>query len=119
MNNQGRQPGWQVVLVTELRQLWLGWRGPLLLLAFSLFLSVFVLLLTLDPEMNVLSQRKTIDLTIQATVLVGIVIVLLLGADSFSGERDQRSLESMLLTGWGCFPLPFLMWYWWPGGQTW
>jgi ABC-2 type transport system permease protein len=31
-------------------------------------------------------------------VLVGIVAVLLLGADSFSGERDQRSLESLLLT---------------------
>ncbi len=93
-----RQAGRTVVLVTELRRLWLGWRGPLLLLVFSLFLSVYVLLLAADPEINVLSQRKMLDQTIQVTVLVGILAVLLLGADSFSGERDQRSLESLLLT---------------------
>ena len=98
MNNETQQSGWQVVLSTELRRLWLGWRGPLLLLVFSLFLSVYVILLAADPEINVLSQRKMIDQTIQATVLVGIIAVLLLGADSFSGERDQRTLESLLLT---------------------
>lgn len=101
MNMGKRQPGWQVVLTTELRLLWLGWRGPLLLLGFSLFLSVFVVLLALDPEINVLSQRKMIDLTFQVAVLVGIVAVVIMGADSFSGERDQRTLESLLLT-----PLP-------------
>ena len=98
MNKETKQSGWQVVLSTELRRLWLGWRGPLLLLVFSLFLSSYVILLAADPEINVLSQRKMIDQTIQATVLVGIVSVLLLGADSFSGERDQRTLESLLLT---------------------
>ena len=97
-NNETRQPGWQVVMTTELRRLWLGWRGPLLLFAFALFLSIYMVLLAFDPEINVLSQRKMINLTIQATVLVGIVVVLLLGADSFSGERDQRSLENLLLT---------------------
>jgi ABC-2 type transport system permease protein len=99
MSRKGeKQPGWQVVLSTELRRLWLGWRGPLLLLAFSIFLSVYIVLLTLDPEINVLSQRKMIDQTIQATVLVGIIAVLLPGADTFSGERDHRTLESLLLT---------------------
>lgn len=98
MNKEAQQASWQVVWSTELRRLWLGWRGPLLLLIFSLFLSVYVILLAADPEINVLSQRKMIDQTIQATVLVGIISVLLLGADSFSGERDQRTLESLLLT---------------------
>jgi ABC-2 type transport system permease protein len=92
------QAGWQVVFTTEVRRLWLGWRGPLLLFAFSLFLTVYIVLLAADPEINVLSQRRMIGLTIQVTVLVGIFAVLLLGADSFSGERDQRSLESLLLT---------------------
>lgn len=98
MKKETRQPGWIVVMSTELRRLWLGWRGPLLLFVFTVFLSVYVVLLALDPEMNVLSQRKIIDFTIQATVLVGIIVVLLLSADSFSGERDQRSLEHLLLT---------------------
>lgn len=98
MIKETTQPGWMVVLSTELRRLWLGWRGPLLLLAFSIFLGVYIVLLAVDPEINVLSQRKMIDLTIQTTVLVGIIVVLLLGADSFSGERDHRTLESLLLT---------------------
>ena len=63
-----------------------------------MFLSVFTLLLSLDPEINVLSQRGLINLTLQTSVLLGIVAAVLLGANSFSGERDQRSLESLLLT---------------------
>jgi ABC-2 type transport system permease protein len=98
MQAEKMQPGWVVVMSTEMRRLWLGWRGPLLLTIFAVFLSVYIVLLAINPEMNVLSQRKMIDFTIQATVLVGIIAVLLLGADSFSGERDQRSLEHLLLT---------------------
>jgi ABC-2 type transport system permease protein len=98
MNNKAAQPGWLVVLSTELRHLWLGWRGPLLLFAFSIFLSGYILLLAIDPEVNVLSHLRMINLTIQASVMIGILAVVLLGANSFSGERDQRSLESLLLT---------------------
>jgi ABC-2 type transport system permease protein len=85
-------------MTTELQRLWLGWRGAILLLVFSLFLSSYIVLLAVDPEINALSQRKMIDLTIQVTLLVGITAVLLLGADSFSGERDRGTLESLLLT---------------------
>lgn len=98
MSTEKMSSTWRVVFTTELRRLWLGWRGPLLLFAFSLFLSLFIVLLAADPEINVISQRGMIGLTIRVTVLVGLVAVLLLGADSFSGERDQRSLESLLLT---------------------
>lgn len=98
MNKTTPKPGWQVVLSQELRHLWLGWRGPLLLFAFSLFLSGYILLLAIDPEVNVLSHLRMINLAIQASVMIGILAVVLLGANSFSGERDQRSLESLLLT---------------------
>lgn len=90
--------GWKVVMKSELRQLWFSWKAPLLLLAFSLLLSIFVLLLTLDPEINVLSQAGMIHLVIQVTVLVGMFVVFLPSAHSFSGERDQRTLESLMLT---------------------
>lgn len=98
MTQDKRPAGWQVVFNAELRRLWSGWRGPLLLFIFSLFLSAYVVLLAANPEINVLSQRTMINQAIQVTVLVGILAVLLLGADAFSGERDQRSLESLLLT---------------------
>jgi ABC-2 type transport system permease protein len=90
-----------VILSTEIRRQWLGWQGPLLLLAFSLILSIYTVLLALDPEMNVLSPRKMTNQTLQMTILLGIIVVLLLAANAISGERDQHSLESLLLT-----PLP-------------
>ena len=98
MTRDDTRVGWQVVMTTQLRQIWLGWQGPLLLTAISLFMSVFVVALAANPEINVLSHRAMVDLTMQVTVLAGIVAVLVLGADSFSGERDHRTLESLLLT---------------------
>lgn len=98
MNQERAVAGWRVVLSLEARRLWLGWRGPALLLAFSVLLSAYVLMLSSDPEINVLSQRTMIAQVVRAAMLVGIVVVLLLGADSFSGERDQRTLEGLLLT---------------------
>jgi len=95
------QPGWMVVLSTEVRHIWSGRQGPLLLLIFSLFLSGYITLLALDPEMNVLSPRKMTNVALQTTILVGVLVALLLTANSVSGERDQRSLESLMLT-----PLP-------------
>jgi ABC-2 type transport system permease protein len=82
----------------EARQLWFGWRGLSLLLALSLLLGAFLVALAADPEITILSQRRMIDQTILLTLLVAIVAVVLLGADSFSGMRDQRTLESLLLT---------------------
>jgi len=101
MKPNRKQPGWMVVLSTETRHLWLGRQGPALLLIFSIFLSIYTTLLALDPEMNVLSPRNMTNVTLQTTILVGILVSLLLTANSVSGERDQRSLESLMLT-----PLP-------------
>ncbi|MGH7274700.1 MAG: ABC transporter permease, partial [Nitrospiria bacterium] len=101
MKPNRKQPGWMVVLSTEIRHLWSGRQGPLLLLIFSLFLSIYTVLLALDPEMNVLSPRNMTNVTLQTTILVGILVSLLLTANAISGERDQRSLESLMLT-----PLP-------------
>lgn len=98
MNRNENQSGWFVIFVTELQRLWLGWRGLVLLFGFSVILSLFTVLLSIDPEINVLSQRSMIELSLQATVFIGITAVVLLGADSVSGERDQRSLESLMLT---------------------
>ena len=101
MKTKPKQTGWVVVLSTEVRHLWSGWRGPLLLLIFSLLLSIYITLVALDPEMNVLSPQKMTNATLQTTILVGVLVTLLLTANSVSGERDQRSLESLMLT-----PLP-------------
>lgn len=92
------QPGWYIIFSREFHRIWLGWGGPLFLLTTSLCFSIYVVLLAIDPEINVISQQKMIDQTLSVTIFVGMVVVLLIGANSISGERDSKSLETLLLT---------------------
>src|SRR2546421_4297333 len=91
-------PAWIVVAVQELRDLWLGGRGPLLTLAFSGLLRVLSYLVATNQALNFLEQRESVNLTLQVAIAVGAMLALLAGADALSGERERGSLESLLLT---------------------
>jgi ABC-2 type transport system permease protein len=90
--------GWAVVADRELRDLWLGGRGLVLLVAFAALLSVTFYLSATDQALNFLEQREAVNLTLQMTVAVGGLLALLAAADSVSGERDRGTLETLLLT---------------------
>ena len=87
-----------VVVVQELRDLWLGGRGLLLSIAFSLLLSVTAYLVATNQALNFLEHRETVNLVLQVAIAVGALLALLAAADSISGERDRGTLESLLLT---------------------
>jgi ABC-2 type transport system permease protein len=87
-----------VVAAQELRDLWLRGRGLLLTLAFSGLLSVLSYLVATNQALNFLEQRESVNLTLQVAIAVGALLALLAGADTFSGERERGSLESLLLT---------------------
>ncbi len=89
---------WAVVAGQELRNLWLGGRGLLILVVFSAFLSIFMYLLAISEDLTRMTQTDLIGIVLQVTVSVGILLVLVLSADSFSGERDRGTLENLLLT---------------------
>ena len=89
---------WKIILFKDLHHLWVGWKGILFLLIFSLFLSVYTLSLSINPEINAISQSNWINLTVRVIVLVGMIVILMLSANSISGERDNGTLESLLLT---------------------
>ena len=90
--------GWVVIAEQELRDLWLSARGPILVLVFSLLLSVLTYLAAANKELNLLDQKDTVTLVIQVTVALGGALSLLLSADALSGERERGTLESLLLT---------------------
>ncbi|MGZ4480637.1 MAG: ABC transporter permease [Gaiellales bacterium] len=92
---------WAVVLEQELRDLWLGGRGPLLSLAFAVLVSVIAYLAATNRALNFLEQRESVDLTLEVAVAVGALLTLLGAADGISGERERGTLESLLVT-----PLP-------------
>jgi ABC-2 type transport system permease protein len=95
---QGAGRPWAVVGEQELRNLWLGGRGLLLSLGFSLLLSVIAYLAATNTELNFLEQRESLSLLVQVAIGVGSLLALLAAADAFSGERERGTLESLLLT---------------------
>jgi ABC-2 type transport system permease protein len=87
-----------VVLERELRDLWLGGRGPVLTFAFSLLLSAIAYLVATNQALNFLEQREAVNLTLQVAIAVGSLLALLAAADAISGERERGTLETLLLT---------------------
>ena len=96
--SQRRARGWAIVGGREIRDLWVGGRGLLLSLAFSVLLSVIAYLVAANQALNFLEQRESVSLTLQVAVAVGSLLALLAAADSVSGERERATLESLLLT---------------------
>jgi ABC-2 type transport system permease protein len=89
---------WAVVAEQELRGLWLGGRGLLLSLGFSLLLSLIAYLAATTTDLNFLERRESVSLTLQVAIGVGSLLALLVAADAVSGERERGTLESLLLT---------------------
>ncbi len=88
----------RAVARAELRDLWLAGRGLPLMLGYAVLLSVTSYLVASNKELNFLEQREGVSLTLQMSVAIGALLVLLAAADAISGERERGTLESLLLT---------------------
>jgi ABC-2 type transport system permease protein len=91
-------PSWPVVTRQELRDLWIGGRGLVLTLAFSVLIAVIAYLSATNQAINFLEQREAVSLTLQVGIAVGSLLALLAAADAVSGERERGTLETLLLT---------------------
>jgi ABC-2 type transport system permease protein len=87
-----------VVADQELRDLWLSARGPIIVLVFSLLLSLLTYLAATNEELNIIDQKDTVNLVVQITLGIGVAASLLFSADAISGERERETLECLLLT---------------------
>jgi len=91
-------PAWLVVAERELRELWLSGRGLVLMLAHTGVLSLTTYLVAVNQDLNFMEQREAVSLTLKVAIVVGGLLVLLVAADTLSGERERGTLESLLLT---------------------
>jgi ABC-2 type transport system permease protein len=80
-----------------MRDLWLGGRGLLLSLAFSILVSVLSYLVATNRDLNFLEQREAVSLTLQVAIAVGALLALVAAADTVTGERERGTLETLLL----------------------
>ena len=88
---------WWLVLRKELADLWLGGRLLPLLILYSILLSITSLLREVESQVSLIPPSEMVFLTLLSTISFGMLISLVIGADSISGERERATLEPLLL----------------------
>ena len=91
-------PTWWIVFIRELSELWVWGKALTLILLYSLYLGVSSYVFAANGELSLIPPKEMIYLTISGAITVGLFIALIIGADSFSGERERSTLETLLLT---------------------
>ena len=90
--------GWIVVASQELSGLWRGGRIPALFVPFSIVLSFMSYLLATNKGLSLTPPKEMVYFILQVTMAVGLVTCLIIGANSISGERENGTFESLLVT---------------------
>lgn len=88
---------WWLILRKELADLWFGGRLLFLLILFSLLMSATALLRETESQLSLIPPAEMVFLTLLSAISFGVLISLVVGADSISGERERATLEPLLL----------------------
>lgn len=96
--HRGAPPVWWLVFRREFVDLWTGGRVLLLLVLFSLVMSVTSALRELESGLSLIPPVEMAFLTILSGISFGLFVGMVIGADGVSGERERATLEPLLLT---------------------
>ena len=91
-------PAWWVVLSNELADLWVGGKALYLILAYSIMLGIQTFVLATNFELSLFTPPQMVFELLKSSIQVSLLIGLIIGSDSISGERDRATLEGLLLT---------------------
>lgn len=91
-------PAWQVLLMKELADLWIGGKALILILVYSILLGSIAYISSVNIELGLVSTPEAVYELLRNVMAVSAFMGLIIGADSLSGERDRATLESLLLT---------------------
>src|SRR5574339_100288 len=92
------QPAWWVVFKRELGELWIWGKALTLIILYSIFLGISSYIFAANSELSLIPPKEMVYLTISGAITVSLFVALIIGADSFSGERERATLEALLLT---------------------
>jgi len=96
--SRSASPTWWVVFSHELRDLWVGGKALVMILIYCVLLGVYSYSLAANADVKLLPLREMITEMVKAAIAVGLFICLVIGADTFSGDRERMTLEPLLLT---------------------
>jgi ABC-type transport system involved in multi-copper enzyme maturation permease subunit len=91
-------PAWWIILKTELSELWIGGKALYLILAYSILLGIQTFVLATNFELSLFTPPEMIFETLKSSIQVSLLIGLIIGSDSISGERERATFEGLLLT---------------------
>jgi ABC-type transport system involved in cytochrome c biogenesis permease component len=91
-------PTWWLMFTRELTDLWIGGKALILIFIYTIFLGVVTYVIASNSELSLIPPKEMVYETIKNVMAVSLFIGLIIGADSFSGERERATLESILLT---------------------
>lgn len=89
---------WWLVFKQELTDLWVGGRVLILLILFTVLMSITSVMRDVESQLSLIPPAEMVFLTLLGSISFGLFIGLILGADSISGERERATLETLLLT---------------------
>src|SRR6266487_2289349 len=91
-------PVWWVVLSREIADLWIGGKALYLIVVFSILLGIETFVLATNFELSIYTAQEMVFETLKSVIQISLLIGLIIGADSISGERERTTLEGLLLT---------------------
>lgn len=91
-------PPWWIVFTRELADLWLGGKALVLILIYCILVGVISYVLAANSELDLMPATEMVFLTLQTALSVGLLMAIIMGADSLSGERERATLEALLVT---------------------
>lgn len=91
-------PAWRLVLQKELADLWIGGKGLVLILVYSILLGSMAYISSYNAVLDMVPPQEAVSDLLWNAMTVSTFLGLIIGADTLSGERDRATLESLLLT---------------------
>lgn len=89
---------WRLVFLREMAELWIWGKALYLIFLFSILLGVMAFVFASNSELDLIPPKEMVFLILEGTIVVGVFIGLIIGADCISGERERATLEALLLT---------------------
>jgi ABC-type transport system involved in multi-copper enzyme maturation permease subunit len=89
---------WWLVFKRELRDLWVGGKALNLTIAYTIVLGGYAYWQAADSTVSLIPPKEMVFELWKFAMMSAVFIGLIIGADTFSGERERSTLEGLLLT---------------------
>ena len=96
--NRSAMPAWWLIFTRGLSEWWIGGNALNLIFIYTIVLAVTVYLYSFNTELSLIPPKEAVYEMLKNAIAISLIIGLIMGSDTFSGDRERNTLESLLLT---------------------